>query len=273
MFDMDGVVKVYIEWVIVENFLIDGGLLCVSLLFSRQKIVWWRVGIASALGTAFALFFPLLSLPKIPYRLLSFAVGFLLVYTAMERAKGIVFTTGLFYLFSFALAGGMTAICDGYAFAKTGVNTLSLPACLSAFFLGMLFFLGVFKKVYKKNKVEGFIYSCALTYHGKRKEVKGFLDSGNHARAKGRGIVFLDGRIFFELIDENTQFEEVEILTMTGKKRIKLFLLEKMEIYCRGGRNILKRVYCAPAPALKEREYELILSADALEESGGEGCF
>lgn len=264
MVDMNGATKVYVEWVILENFLIDGGLLCVALFFSKQKIVWWRLGLASLIGSLYALFFPLVSLPRTVYRICVFAVGGLIVYVAIEKWKGWIFTTGLFFLFAFALSGGMVAVYDLWGLENKR-NVLSIPACLCGLGMAMAFFFGLFHKVYKKQAYEGFIYDCALYYQGKKRMVRGFLDSGNRVKAKGRGIVFLDGRIFFELVDVGTKFEEVEILTMTGSKRIKIFLLDRMEVYKSNGGDISKEVYCAPAPPMKKRDYEMILNADALE--------
>ena len=103
--------EIYIEYALAENFLLDAMLLWLSLKAAKQKIIFWRIALASVLGAVFAVVFPLLDVGKAFAYILKFAVGILICLIAVN-GKGIgryALTALLFFGFSFALGGALLA--------------------------------------------------------------------------------------------------------------------------------------------------------------------
>ena len=98
---------VWIEYAIIENFILDGGLLYLALKTARQPIQKLRLFFAAALGTAFAVLFPLLELYGWYSFVIRYAFGAILCLTAVKgkAVKNYLFTTLFFYLYTFAYGG------------------------------------------------------------------------------------------------------------------------------------------------------------------------
>ena len=96
--------EIYVEYALIENFLVDGALLYLAMSAAKQPICLWRLALSAFAGAAFALVFPLLSLPPWLGYLLKFLVGALLCVIALKRQKSwgrYALTVLLFYALSF----------------------------------------------------------------------------------------------------------------------------------------------------------------------------
>ena len=82
--------EVYIEWVLIENFLIDAALLSLSRALLKRKIALFKTILSAGLGTVFAAVFPLLSFKKGAATLLKATVGCLLSYAADSNPLSIL---------------------------------------------------------------------------------------------------------------------------------------------------------------------------------------
>lgn len=218
--------EIYIEYALAENFLLDAMLLWLALKAAKQQISFKRIALASAFGAAFAVIFPLLDTGKILSYILKFSVGALLTLIAV-KGKGIgryLLTGALFFGFSFALV----------------------------------------KELYRRRAVRRFVYLCRVTLGDRSIKADGFLDSGNRAKVKGIPVCFLSPDLAFDLLGERTMTEEMTIVTMGGESTIKIFLADRLEIYCGDKPNIIDKVYFAPSGNIRAREYKIILNAAVL---------
>lgn len=262
-------VEIYIELAILENFLIDGALLWLSLYAAKRKIRLGKIVLSAALGAAFAVFFPLFSLPEAVATILKFTTGALLVYVAIsEKGWGrYAMTTMLFYGFSCAFAGLIFAAAEFSKDAKNGffLSHVSLGGVLGGGVCFCICVVGLAKAVYRRRRLVRLIYPCALVLGERTVQADGFLDSGNRALYNGRPICFLSPDLVFDLLGDEVMREETEIATVGGRKKIKLFQVDRLEIYCGGEKNIINKVYCSPSANIRARDYKMIFGADALE--------
>lgn len=255
---------VYIEYAFLENFLLDGALLCLALLFSKSKIRWWRVALSALFGTVFALAYPFLKLPAALGYLLKFSVGFLLCFIACGRVKTkkewgrYALTSVLFFVLSFAFGGALTALANGLfqgniptAFVTVGFAVLSVVALLLA------------KKLYKKKKLHAYTYNCRILYNKRNVAISGYFDSGNLAQKNGLPVCFLSPDILYALFGEEIikgegqVCDELEITTMAGEKKLPLYkAVIEIEGVCSK-----KEAYFAPAGNMINREYQVLLNA------------
>ena len=109
--------EIYVEYALAENFFLDAMLLWLALRTAKQKISPGRLVLASAVGAAFAVVFPLLQLGTVFSYILRFAVGFLLCLIAV-KGKGwgrYAITSLLFFGYSFGLGGALLALYSAFS--------------------------------------------------------------------------------------------------------------------------------------------------------------
>lgn len=262
---------VYIEYAFVENFLIDGMLLYLSLRALKVNFTWKKLLFSSLVGAIFALVFPLLSLPLFLAYFLKFSVGFLLCLIAFPRIKNkndvgrYALTCALFFFLSFSLAGAIFALYGNFSFSENGYQMKQTPFvfvfCSAIAFL--IFVINFVKKLYKRRAVFRYIYDCAILYNQRRVAIFGFLDSGNRATANGAPVCFLSPEIAFEIWESEllSPHGEITIQTLGGEKTLPLFSGD-LEIRQDAGIFTRKGVYFAPSAHMVSREYKMLLQAN-----------
>lgn len=264
---------VYIEYALLENFLIDGMLLYLAFRAAKAPFKWKKLCFSAFFGAAFALLFPLLSLPFWGSYCLKFAVGFLLCLLTFPPIKNkndvgrYALTCALFFLLSFAFAGVIFAIFGSFSFSGNGYQMAQTPfvfvLCSALAFL--IFIINLVRKIYKKQTIFRHIYDCAILFEQRRVAILGFLDSGNLATSKGAPVCFLSPEIAFE-IWESSLFSpqgEITIQTLGGEKTLPLFLGD-LEIKKDKQVFTKKGVYFAPSAHMVSREYKMLLQANIL---------
>ncbi|MBQ8886001.1 MAG: sigma-E processing peptidase SpoIIGA [Clostridia bacterium] len=282
--------EVYIEIAFLENFLIDGMLLTLSLKAARRKTSVLRIILASALGAVFAIIFPLLSLGKTAALALKFPVGALLCFVAIgEKGAGrYALSVVFFYALSFALGGMLLAIFGAFSLpyeaAQSGYLIASAPVggMIAGCFFFALFALWFIKRLHARRRIMRFIYPCRVVCGEREIAADGFLDSGNRAAVaeeetlfgalKSRPLNFISPELAFELLGEAAMTAETTVQTVSGRKKIKIFRADKLEIYCGAKPNIIENVYFAPTPHIRAREYKILLNVrcfDMAEETDG----
>ena len=173
---------------------------------------------------------------------------------------------------SFVFAGGMYAFCSffgvDYAVGTgvfVGVPVGTVCACAVILGWGMVV---VSKKLYQRRNLARLIYPCELRKGDRQVRAEGYLDSGNLAKKNGVPICFVNAEVFFDLFGVNAfddGDDELKIATVTGEKKIKLFLLDELWIYSGKERNIVNKPYCAVSPALQGKEYGVLLGEWAVD--------
>ena len=262
---------VYIEYALLENFLIDGMLLYLSLRAVKIPFKWKKLCFSALFGALFALVFPLLSLPNFLVYSFKIAVGFLLCLLAFPPIKNkndmgrYALTCALFFFLSFSFAGAIFAFSNGFSFSGNGYQIAQTPfvfvLCSAIVFL--IFVINGIKKLYKKRLAFRHIYDCAILYGKRRVAILGFLDSGNLATANGAPVCFLSPEIAFELW-QNELFSphgEITVQTLGGEKTLPLFLGD-LEIKKDKQIFTKKGVYFAPSAHMVSREYKMLLQAN-----------
>ncbi|MBQ8685009.1 MAG: sigma-E processing peptidase SpoIIGA [Clostridia bacterium] len=249
---------VYVEYVLVENFLLDGMLLYLSLRATRVRPRRKSLFFSALCGSVFALLFPLAALPdylKLPF-------GFLLVLLCFPWKKGqngwgkLFSVLAWFFALSFLFGGVLTALHGVFSFALTPVFTLC------GFFVLSLISIGLIRKLYQKRAISKYLYDCVILAEDRRKSVLGYLDSGNLALKGDTPVCFLSPEVFYELFVEKREgqvFDEMKITTVSGEKRVRIFkgriAVEKAE----------KEVYFSLSPNMLSREYKVLLNARIFE--------
>ena len=252
---------VYIEYAFAENFLVDYALLYLSLKASNCKPHGGRLFLAALIGGAFALVFPLLTLPKTLAFLLKASVGLLLCLLAFGRVKNkkdggrYALTAVYFFCLTAFFGGALIALGIDGAFVILGVALLGV-FCLIAI-----------KKLYQKRAREKFIYDCTIVYKQRTISVSAFYDSGNFACFQGAPICFVSPEIAFEFYETDGGEAQAKtiIKTMSGEKSLSLYQ-GTLEIEEKGKVFRIEKVYFAVSANMLSREYKLLLHSRIFEE-------
>ncbi len=275
---------VYIEYVLLENFVLDCTLLYLAFRAAKVAFSWKKLLFSGTLGAIFALLFPLLLLPPFIEIWLKFSFGFLLclvVFLPIKRPKEwgrYAFTCCFFFLFAFGLGGTILALYSAFSYTQNGYLLTSAPittvVCIAAIFT--LFIRSFIKKWYKKRALFAHIYHCAIAYKQRRVAVLGFYDSGNFASKNGAPVCFITPDIAYDLQSEEifTKTEkskgqvcdEIVVTSVGGEKTLPLFKAD-LEISTNGAVLHKNGVYFAVSPHIISREYKLLLHTSIFDES------
>lgn len=277
--------EIYIEYAFIENFALDF-LLCYfafKLLRLPVKIPW--ISFSAIVGAVFAVAYPFFNLfqttktlgevGKLAFPFLACFLGFGCKIRKKDRGR---YATSViaYYCLSFLFAGGVYAFCNifgvNYAFSDGILVGAPIATVLGVCFITAFGLKKLIKAVYNRRRLARFIYPCKLRKGDRQVCSEGYVDSGNLAQKHGIPVCFLSAELFFELFGVNAfedGEEELFISTISGEKKIKLFLLDELWIYFGQGENIVYKPYCAVSPALQGKDYKVLLgtwATDGLKE-------
>ena len=266
---------VYLEYVIIDNFIFDYFLLSLALKNSNQRQNKKRILLGAGLGTIVAIILPLLKLHEILLLSLKVALAFIMVGTAgqftsfkdfFKKVNKFVFLT---FFFGGAIYGLLSLIEFEYNFLYTTSNLIVPLGFLIG--LGYLLYSGcnkLFKTLFERKMIYPFVCECILYGKGQILKTRGFLDTGNHLLYnKTIPVCFasrsLAKRLITSGIIEGEEIGRLAIKTVAGESFVKIYEIERMQIYFGDKANIYYKVKIAISENginLSE-DFHLILSA------------
>lgn len=197
---------VYIEYVLLNNFLVTLMLLVSTNILLKQKSNKLRVILACLLGAGMAIVYPICNLSGIVLLLLKTMVGFLISATAFKNC-GLkkLFVNFVIFMFLTALYGGINlmiyfAVYGDFSQSKT----LPLPIILFSIFTITYFVKQISMHIYNKKKIAEFIYEIELVNNNKKVKTNAYLDSGNVLcdPETNTPIVVINFKIFNKLFND-----------------------------------------------------------------------
>lgn len=255
---------VYIEQVLIDNFIINFLiLLCLGFVF-RVKLKKVNLIISSLLGSVISLLMPIFSLNNI----ISFIIKILLSLSMISLIKRyktlseflLYYLTFILLTFLFGGACLFLLLSFDKNFNVNNYNSYSLPLgviVLIIFFISLLI-KNIFKNIYKRKKLNSFIYKIKLFNNNKCDEILGYLDSGNflNDNLTKKPITIVDFNslknllvdinitdILFNRTDKlNKYFKNVHLQTVSSinkGSKILIIEIEKLEIYSENKMNII----------------------------------
>ena len=170
---------VYIEYVLLDNIIIDYLLLKYTFKLVRGKSGFWRLFFCAVLGAAFAAILPLVALPGWAAIPIKIAFSAALVWAAGNYAtkKSYIFSFIVFNLYTFLLGGSVTGIFNIFGLPLDREYSVGLVIA-AAYGLIRLTHKGV-EAVYRRRNIYAYVSECEITLNGQTIKAKGFLDTGN----------------------------------------------------------------------------------------------
>lgn len=259
---------VYVEYALLENFLLDGLILYLALKIARGRVRAWRLMIAAAVGAAEAVCFPLLPVPVWCAYLMKALGGLLLsvIVVSKGRPKTYLFVTVAFFLITFALGGLLTAAYSffGVEYEEGNgylVEQAPVALVLAAFGIFAAVLVNLSKYFYRYAKLQKKIAPCTLEHGGRKVTWKGLADSGNLLEFEGRPVCVFSATAAFALFGRNLkEAGRLTMRTVAAEKETPVFVCEKMQV----GARRFENVYLAVGD-VESKDYQIILHTAYME--------
>lgn len=265
-------VTVWIEYVLAENFILDGTLLYLTQKTVRLPLKKTRLLLAALTGAIFALFFPLIGLQGWSSFAVKGAFGVILclIATDSKKLKVNFLAVLFFYLYTFAYGGLIIGVYSFFniEYRDSAYLLSQTPAGIAIFFLPVsvlivVYLTGALYRRYKKRKL---IYQCKITFNDNFVEVTGLYDTGNGLTYEGEPVCLIDAALAKKLTaGERTEYKNIYVHTATGAGIFNVFQA-KLQIYSEGRENIIDKVYFAVSPEPLGKGYGLILQPSICKE-------
>ena len=266
---------VYLEYVFLDNFLIDAMLILLARKSFRLKVKKGMICLSAFVGAFFSVITPFFNLSMGLAFLLKMPIGVLIVLCSgrFRSLKEYVKCFYLFLFFTFLFGGIVTAFFWGFGLSFDPINyshgsEVPLFLVLGLVFLGYLFCQKIIGDIYKRKVVSNFIINCKIESDGKIFDFLGYLDSGNSLCYKPTGspIVLCSQKIGEKLKKEcsilDFAHDVVTVATVAGKSLVPIYKIEKFWIYNGENPNILYNVMLGVVKGefSSGEEYDLLLN-------------
>lgn len=250
--------EIYIEYVIIDNLVINSLILFLVWKTLKLRSNWLRVLLGAIIGTAVACVLPLFNLSSIIELPIKMALGVLMILCLARffEFKKFAFACLLLVAYTILLAGGVMAIlmlfgtsvemlADGGYDIAVPYGIILLIVSLYVYIIGMVARFSARKRV-----LYPFIRKVTIYVSGKVIDFVGFIDSGNSLKDKKTGLpIVIISLSALEKYFSKHELEELVLMQEKGNsvfkgvhttsystvasevKRMVLFEAEKMVIY------------------------------------------
>ena len=262
---------VYIEYVIIDNVIIDYLLLKATFVFTGFSFRKCRLFLCAFLGAIISLVFPLVEINGLIHTSLKIMSGMLIILLANNyKSFNAFFKCAIvFFLLTFLSGGAVTGI---YNLLGISLGTESVVASV---ILPVYLVLKLLSKtiIYlcKRVDVVKFCYDVELTHNDKTIKAKGFLDTGNNLYDKESPVILCSSGLIKKFLGEsiiNIKFNKLKLSTVAGEKTNLCFKLDKFILYLENKQHIFNYITVCIADIVGD-EYQIILHPALLKEQNG----
>lgn len=263
---------VWVEVAFLENFLIDGVLLFLSLRLARVRVRPFRLFLSAAVGGAEAVLFPLFSLPKRSAYAVKFLGGALLPLLTVgeKRARPYIAATISFFALTFAFGGLLVAAYSFFGVERAEGNAFLVEQAPVALilsglllFAALVFFLS--KAIWRYRAVRRSLVPCTLRVGERTVRCSAFSDSGNLLTFRGEPVCVATAAAVFALFGrEAAAAGRISLTTVNGSRTSPVFACDELTVE-REGKILKRRGVFLTVGALPRGEYELVISPALME--------
>lgn len=248
---------VYIEQVLIDNFIINFFIILTLKAVLRAKFKKINITLSSLLGSIIALILPLFQFTFIFNTLIKILLSLTMVsiLKKYKKFKEFILYYITFILTTFVYGGACMFLLSSFDknFVASNYSTYSLPLgviTVIIFFI-MLIIKNVFKNFYRRKQVNNFVYNVRLYNNQKCDDLTLFLDSGNNLvdNITNKPITIIDFNSLKQILEDltitdiilnktdkiNKIFKNVHLLNVSSignnKNRILVVEIERLEIY------------------------------------------
>ncbi len=264
---------VYIEYVIIDNLIIDYMILKATFALTGKTVTRSRLFLCAFLGVAVALLYPLISVSGVILTAVKIFSGLLIVLCAgrYKDFREYYISVTVFFVYTFITGGAIIGLFNLFGLNYASEYSVSLMALPVGIVINAL--SAVIRFIYRRKEVRALIYKVSLTLNGKTVFASGFMDTGNALYDGERIVIVCDKRFFTEFIGDGVlkvKLKKIKVGTVNGDKLNSAAELDLFKIYIKDEPNIFNKVTLCVAEGSVGEGYDLILHPALLEKSYAE---
>lgn len=254
---------VYIEYVLLDNLVIDYLLLKASHKIAGVTARKGRLLFCSAAGAVVAAVYPLFADFKVLTVAIKLFCGlFISLLSAKFRNKREFFITFILFIgLTFLTGGAITGIYD--LFDVPYSSEISVALMIAPAYIIISGVTKTVKFIYKRKDLFCATYRVELRLNGKKIEVTGFMDTGNGVYDGDSPVIFcgekIARRLLFETGGKKPSLKKITVCTVNGKEEKICFRLDGISIYLGETPNIFNNVTVCVSDKGLDAGYDVIL--------------
>ena len=202
--------EVYIEYVILDNLIIDYLIIFFTRMFLSYKLSKVNVLISVGFGVVSAVVLPLFSIKIIYLFFIKIMTGLLIVLFLKKYAnfRQYLTTCIVFFTLTFLFGGLCIGINEMFGIKTTGgqvlINGFAFPVSIFVLFASIYLYLFIHLVRYTKyrNKLSNFYFDVQITLNNKTYFLRGYLDSGNKLLDDNSPVVMIPFKTFARIFKE-----------------------------------------------------------------------
>ena len=231
---------VYVEYVLIDNFIIDFILFYCLAKILKLKISILRFSLALLLGSGFAFLTPILHLNTVLTFIFKLLCGIVLVATAFKIKKiGKFFACYVLFIFLTFLLGGICFGLQSFLQSPTTLNgafTYSSHFPIAIIFLAVFLFVVLGKNLFFFLKSHKKYASLEIVFQEMKYSCNALVDSGNQLidDETKLAITFLSKRVLSKALAidlaKNPTYKKFVCNTVVGSKVVDTIVVDRMII-------------------------------------------
>lgn len=226
--------QVYIEYVVIDNMVIDTLILLLTCRLNKIDIKKWKIFLISVYGTLFALLIPMLS--GIWLVLAKLICGFSMALFLLQKPtiKKYIIVALSFFLSTMLLGGVCLGFCTlfniKYVVTNGAISIYNFPVGLALTLAVITYFVlkSFISYFFKVKQTSKFMYNIKLEYGNVKLSTKAFLDTGNRLvdHKTQKPVSLID----FELLSQICPNIMLADLLLKRYEKLKLNNLHEIEV-------------------------------------------
>lgn len=235
---------VYIEYVFIDNFVIDLLLFMTAFKITGKPVPKVRIVICSFLGAVFALLYPLITENVYFITAAKILFGLFLTFCAAKFSciKDYVSFTAVFLGLTFLAGGTIIGVFSLFSLdysAEYSVGLMVLP-----FYIALSAVKRVITYLYRRKDVSSLTTDVEILYGAKTVKLRGFFDTGNGLYYDFSPVIVVSKSAVLPLLDmellKNVKY--IPLATAAGTDKKISFKPDAVVIYSGGEKNIFNNV-------------------------------
>lgn len=256
--------KVYLDYIFIQNFIIDYILVLETGYLAKRKTKPKRYAFASLIAAIYVVIMMCFKVKELDYLISKILLAFVIIYISFKPTRVIDYfkLVGLFILASCVNVGTITVISN-----LIKKNNLYFWEEITIYLVGFLLsktYISKMWKVYKSEiKKDDLIYDVKLIINNKEYKYKGLLDTGNsvYSHVQDIPIIFAYKKNINDKDLKNMDMFYIETVTLSKKSSKEAYIFDNIEILKGNNKwNVKAGVVFEDTNFSKNNEYDMILN-------------
>ena len=225
---------IYLDYIFIENFLIDYILLKETSYMARKNISYKSVIISSVIGSLYVVIMMYFKIPELNYIICKLLLAVIMIYISFKPklVYEYIKLVSLFLLTSVINVGTLMVITNLLNLQSIS-GLLKLTLYISSLFLSK-YFTEYMWKIYKREiRSDDLIYEVKICLGDKVYKYNGFLDTGNNVYSYTYDVPVIFGELLDESMLKDLELKEsfnIRTVTLSNESNKNAYLFDKVEI-------------------------------------------